>query len=470
MISLIKSVFIILPAKENACIFYGQIDEKDIVEDLGNTLGSITEYASRLEENNVKIIKISQGKFAYGKFQNFYIITKIDERDNLDSVKDIIISLSEGFYNQFKDKLENNIEDPSVYEKFSENIQEYFTKSEHKTVSETKKTEISKKNEQVSEVSKEPSKENSILELLKKPEPIKLEIKPIVSEEEITLDGSKPLIQPMKREAYVSGIEDYMSDEILWNESQEVMKEYTAEFVEGFIAKLKIFLSISIVHHYELIIDFQNYPQKPQILPSDTMDENLISKCENASYILKNWDPKIPAHIIEIVREIEKILNILKSKGMIEATTELPESMLPELEPLEQLPPLTPEQQKAIEELEASKKRIQIKEIAESENKPKEIIENVPNIEQPKFSTPEEIESKQISSTNITEPKEQQEKKKKEDEKKKKEDEKKKKEEEKRRKEEEKKKLKFEKKEDGKQLKEIMKEAEKEGKKDLKDL
>jgi len=476
---LIQSVFVILPSKDNACIFFGQIDENDEIEDLGNILGVIVEYASRLEENVIKSIRISQGKFVYGKFKNFYLITKIEQKDELEDVREILVSMANGFYEEFKEQLDNNIEDPSAYEKFSEKINDYLiTKEEMKTVAPEISEEIKETDKKLSKIKKEVPTQKSSIDLLKTPEPIKLETTE-VPKQEITLDGTKPLIPPMKREAYPNGIEEYMIDEVLWNESQEVMKEYTSEFVEGFVAKLKIFLSISIVHHYEVIIDFQNYPQKPILIPSETMDEVIIAKINQASYLLKNWDPKIPPHIIELVREIEKILSILKTKGELVATAELPDSMMPELEPLEELPPLTPEQEKALKEAEKVKLQTEgteeTTEITESQpmqkENPPEDNDNVATVSQPKLVTPKPIETPSKADSIEKEKKEEEKKKKKEREKKlRKEREKEKKEEEKKKKKEREKKLKKEKKEEKKMLKEIMKEAIEDGKKELKGL
>ncbi len=101
---------------------------------------------------------------------------------------------------------------------------------------------------------------------MKTPKPIEYIPKELPKTDE--LSGNNPVIQPEKRDAYPNGIDEYMIDEVLWNESQALSKDYTADFVDGIIAKVQIFLSISIVHHYELIIDFQNYPDKPKLEPT----------------------------------------------------------------------------------------------------------------------------------------------------------------------------------------------------------
>ena len=60
-------------------------------------------------------------------------------------------------------------------------------------------------------------------------------------------------------------------------------------------------------------------------------------------YYYKNWDTKIPPHIIEIVREFESVLMKFKALGKLSDTDEMPESALPDLEPLPELPPLEEE-------------------------------------------------------------------------------------------------------------------------------
>lgn len=345
---LIQSVFIILPSEDNACIFYGQIDQKDVIDDLGNILGVIVEYANRLENSQVKSIRISQGKFVYGKFDMIYVIFKIQQSDELDDVKANLENMAKGFISMYKDKLDSNNSDASTYEKFSEKINSFIEKPKEKIETIKPKLESkepsSDKTEPMLEkqTNKEPIRKSGS-EMLKTPKPIEYTPKELPKTEE--LNGKNPIIQPEKRDAFPNGIDEYMVDEVLWNESQAVSKDYTADFVDGIIAKIQVFLSISIVHHYEIIIDFQNYPDKPTFEPTSSMTESIIEMVLNASYFMKNWDPKMPPHIVEIVREIEKILSLLKTQNKLEPNAELPESMVPDLLPIEKLPPL-PESEK----------------------------------------------------------------------------------------------------------------------------
>lgn len=164
--------------------------------------------------------------------------------------------------------------------------------------------------------------------------------------------GKEPIIKPMKRDAYAEGIPDYKRDEVLWNEAQMVKNEYVAEYVDGLVFKLKTFLSISLTHHYEIFIDFSEYPNKPQISIGKGLQEELGKSLEELLYFYRNWDTKIPPHIIELIREFEAILMKYKAAGDLSDTAEMPETALPELEPLPELPPLEEEEVEKKEKIE----------------------------------------------------------------------------------------------------------------------
>ena len=404
---MIQSVFVLLPSEENACVFFGQIDENDVVEDLGNILGTIVDYAQNLNDSQIKAIQISQGKFAYGKFGVIYLIFKIQRSDDMDEIKEILKKMANGFIKTYKSDLDSFSGDTSAFDSFTNEIQSYITVSKPKPKVKPSKsidlaslrkgsatkptysaptitqgssssgkdtnTNISKakirtsKSEPEIKVPAEPEKKKK--SYLKSAKPI--EFVPTKMPEITTVSSDKAIISPDKRDAYANGIDEYMKDEILWNESQAVMKEYTAEFYEGLIAKLQIFLSISITHHYEIIIDFQNYPEKPIVSFSDGLKGEL-GEYNDCSYFFKNWDVKIPPHVLELVREFEKILMNLKTRGKLEATAAMPEASLPELEPLETLAPLPKSKRKIKTETLSSKEQ----KTEEKESKEKVIIKD----------------------------------------------------------------------------------------------
>jgi hypothetical protein len=503
---MIQSVFVIAPEKDNACIFYGQLDQTpgSEVDDLGNILGSIVDYAQNLSEAQIKNIQLSQGKFAYGKFGKIYLILKIQKTDDFDEIKVVLQKMAEGFLAEYKNKLSSFDGDTSLFDGFTDKIQSYLSQ---KAPVEDKKGQLSgqpaistpeklaksavlpKKSAELDEFSSEEEEEieeeapsapiKSQVEvkeqapksgriLLQTAKPI--EYVPEKLPEEETLSAEKPILAPDKRDAYANGIDEYMRDEVLWNESQAVMKEYTADFVEGVIAKLQIFLSISIVHHYELVIDFENYPEKPIVEMSEGLTKEL-GPIESVSYFFKHWDPKIPPHIIEIVRELEKILMKLKSSGKLEATMEMPETALPELKPLEKLPYRPFEKPVVIKQKEAPK--APQAEISDDEKESEQELSEIPKAKSSKPQTvavkkEEKTPAKKEPELNEKEKKKLEEKKQKDLEKEKKinemiEAEKKKQEEKEREKQE-----KLEKKDGKKKMKEILKEGEEEAKKEMK--
>ncbi len=73
------------------------------------------------------------------------------------------------------------------------------------------------------------------------------------------------------------------------------------------------------------------------------------------------------------MREIEAVLMKFKSFGKLSETTELPESALPDLEPLRELPPLEekePEvEKKPVEKPEASKNQTKDEKVSNSKDK-----------------------------------------------------------------------------------------------------
>ncbi|MHA1871691.1 MAG: hypothetical protein ACTSXF_12150 [Promethearchaeota archaeon] len=498
---MIQSVFVILPKADNACIFYGQLDENDELEDIGNILGTIVEYAQNLDDRQIKAIRLSEGKFAYGKFSEIYLIFKIQQSDDMDDIKEILTKMADGFLRDYKKELDSFSGDISVFEDFSDHIGDYIlsktneetlaqkgqiassqqeataTPKINKEVEQDKGIELKEKGEGQDETKK------SARSLLRAPKPIEFvpeKIPEAVKEREL---GTYPLIPPEKREAYPDGVPDYMIDEVLWNESQAVMKEYTSEFVEGLIGKLRIFLSISIVHHYDIIIDFQEYPKKPQVEISPDIIEDTNKKLEEYSYILKNWDEKIPPHIIELVRELEKVLLKLKTENKLSPTSEMPETMLPELEPLEMLPPapknIQPEKIDSNEEIK-SEPPLKAQPPPSNEVKKKDLKQEIPinALETSKIQgTAEPKKTVQAAEMKTKEEKEEAASKNVKKQKSKKELEKelkrKKKEEEEKRKREQKEKEKLEKlmrKKEKKEAKQILKESKEEAKKELKKL
>jgi len=151
---------------------------------------------------------------------------------------------------------------------------------------------------------------------------------------ELTNIELKPIIDPMKRDAYPEGISDYKRDEILWNEARMIKDKYPANFLEGMIFNMEIYLTINLSHHYKVFVDFSDYPSKPIIDITEGLKQELGKNLEELLNCFSTWDPKVPPHIIEIINELEAVLKKLKNQGKLSNRSEIPKSALPELMPL----------------------------------------------------------------------------------------------------------------------------------------
>ncbi|MHA1274717.1 MAG: hypothetical protein ACTSQS_14930 [Promethearchaeota archaeon] len=314
----IQTVFII-DKRDNVLIFLELLDETISLnqETLAEILSEIISRALNLNLNSCSMLKIHNDNYLIGNFSKLFVITQYKDTE---PPKELLEKIYEVFIEQFFALLNNyNEEDIPKFKQFSPKLKELiinFEKGEK-----IKEKEIPKATIEQFEPTKAENINNFII-------------------------GEKPIIDPMKRDAYPEGIPEYKRDEVLWEEAQAVQAEYVAEFVEGMIFHLKIFLSISLTHHYEVYIDFSDYPNKPKITIGEGLREELGKPLEELLFFLKNWDPKIPPHIMEIVRELEAVLMKYKAKGKLSDTSELPETALPELEPLPEIPPLEEEEEK----------------------------------------------------------------------------------------------------------------------------
>lgn len=92
-------------------------------------------------------------------------------------------------------------------------------------------------------------------------------------------------------------------------EAKELMHHFQTQF-EDSITRAKIYLSITLDEHFEIQIDFSNYPQRPElILPDDILQlyENKEDFLENIPNY-KKWDKKNPLEIYKLIQEIEYVL------------------------------------------------------------------------------------------------------------------------------------------------------------------
>jgi len=317
----IQSIFII-DKKNNMLIFLDVLDSSVSInqQELAELLGLIVSNVTNIALNSIKKQMINGKNYTLGNFEKILLIIQHKEDDPISDnlLKTINKSFNFKFSKLLNSYTESDIAKFKTFKSNSDAIIKKFQKSD---------TEIEEvKEEEGVATAPEPQSEVEI--------PVRLK------EDDI---GSKPLIDPMKRQAYPDGIADYMRDEVLWEESQAVRNDYFVEYVDGMIHHLQIFLSISLTHHYELIIDFSNYPMKPILSIGKGLQDELGKPLDELMFFLKNWDTKIPPHIIEIVREFEALLMRYKALGKLSDTDEMPESVLPDLEPLPELPPLEEE-------------------------------------------------------------------------------------------------------------------------------
>jgi hypothetical protein len=286
-------------------------------QELAVVLGKIVSAAENLNLNSFKEIEIENKLYFFGNFEKVIIIVQYDDEEV--PPEEFLIGLNKEFINKYSDILENySNQDIPKFKSFLNIVKGNISKFVQEKPVEQKSEEIPEKSAPVSEP-------------------------PVVESPKAEEIGNGAILRPMKRDAYPEGIPDYKRDEVLWNESEMVKNEYVAEFVDGMITHLQIFLSISLTHHYEVFIDFSEYPLKPKIKIGEGLSKELGENLDDLLFFYKNWDTKIPPHIIEIIREFESILMKYKVKGKLSETSEMPEAALPDLEPLPELPPFEEE-------------------------------------------------------------------------------------------------------------------------------
>jgi len=382
---------------DNQCVFYGQMEQSPQPPNLAEILSMLIEKSKELDTSTVDTLQISQGKFLFGNFEQIFVILKILPSADVSLVGEFLNNLSQRFLEKYGDNLGSYDGDVSVFAEFGEiaanTYSEFQPKEEimpettmgeeeatpeEQSISGLPETGISgpsddqaQESEEISLEENSASKELNASDYIRSAEPIRFTPQEIPRAKE-----GGPLIKPMKRNAYPDGLPEYSRDEILWNEAQAVMGEYAADFVDGIISKLQMSMSISLTHHYDLVVDFTNYPEMPTITIPKSLAEDIEQPLEEALYFMQNWDPKIPPHMIEIVRELEAFLVKKKGESKLTPTAEMPETAMPELTPLQPLPELTPEQKAQVAKYEADKRaqKLAEQELAEqaaaAENEP----------------------------------------------------------------------------------------------------
>jgi ubiquitin-protein ligase len=90
-----------------------------------------------------------------------------------------------------------------------------------------------------------------------------------------------------------------------------IQQEYAYDQKGSNAAEINIYITITLSKTFIISIDFTNFPEKPKIsLPDDV--KNILTDPDKALDSLKNWNSKKPAHIIDIIRELERKLYFIK--------------------------------------------------------------------------------------------------------------------------------------------------------------
>jgi len=234
----------IIDKRSKVLIFLGVLAEGVSInqQELSNVLGTIVSQSMNLNINSFTQAKVNDNSYYFGVFEKLIIIL---EYKNDIPPEDFVLELEKVFSKKYWDILDNySNEDIPKFKSFLDDVKEISLKY----IGSTKKEEKIEEPEISNEIEPVPPVEKKI--------------------------GTYPLIEPLKRDAYPEGIPDYSRDEIFWNEAEMLKNEYVADYVEGMITKLQIFLSISLTHHYEIYIDFTNYPSRPEL----TVGQGLLDE------------------------------------------------------------------------------------------------------------------------------------------------------------------------------------------------
>ncbi|MHA1915023.1 MAG: hypothetical protein ACW986_05075 [Promethearchaeota archaeon] len=100
-------------------------------------------------------------------------------------------------------------------------------------------------------------------------------------------------------------------DVIINTELSLIQQEYAYDQISQSAAEINIYITITLAKTFVIKIDFKHYPKRPEIhFPKEV--ERFLGLPQKTLGTLKEWDPKIPLHIIDILHEIEKKLFFIK--------------------------------------------------------------------------------------------------------------------------------------------------------------
>lgn len=280
-------VIFIVDKRKNILIFLGILDKSIKIEqeDLSEILGKIISQTNNIELNTYSQIEISGNCYFYGNYEKIAIA--VQHLKGEPPPQFFLKEIKNNFVKKYVNILDNYSDsDISKFTTFTEDVKRILIQF------------------------------------------------PDTKYDELDKIGKEPLFKPIKRESYPEGISEYIRDEILWNEANLIKEKYPANFIEGMIFNLDIFLNISSTHSYKITVEYSNYPLKPTINIDEKLERDLGWDLEDLLYFLSNWDPKVPPHIIEIIDEIDAIVKKFSELGKLSDMGVISKNEVPELKPL----------------------------------------------------------------------------------------------------------------------------------------
>ncbi len=90
-----------------------------------------------------------------------------------------------------------------------------------------------------------------------------------------------------------------------------IQQEYAYDQIGKKTADINVYITITLTKTFIVRIDFTDYPKKPTISIPDEM-KKIMGDPYQSIETLKNWNIKVPSHIVDVLHEIEKKLYFLK--------------------------------------------------------------------------------------------------------------------------------------------------------------
>ncbi|MFX0070582.1 MAG: hypothetical protein ACFFAO_05765 [Candidatus Hermodarchaeota archaeon] len=277
----------IVDRKKSILVFFKNVNN-DIIpnhKNLSKILDKIIFYCQTKKINSFHKLNIEDKHYSFGIFNDIIIIIHSIHDNNIN--QSLISELAEKFIKKFGKILPTySTDETSTFKSFSDDVKLSILK------------------------------ESSL--------PLKrFNIKPL-----------NPIKEPLDRDYYPEKISVFEKDEILWKQAKLIKDNYPAEFIDGFIFKLQVYISISSTQNYKMFINFSKYPLKPQIEIDEALMNQLDGSLDDLLFFYRTWNRENPPHIIELIREFESVLWQYNANGLLPENSSLVSNMIPKLKPL----------------------------------------------------------------------------------------------------------------------------------------